>query len=99
MGVSPVTFEDTIVLWVWSYQTIGRSCGIPAVGRIAGKRRGPTTRPARDGQVSGSTDRSRGQCADVALNCRWRPSECPQERTPHSLAIFEAVLARDLRGG
>jgi hypothetical protein len=33
------------------------------------------------------------------LNCLWRLSECPNERTPHPLAISEAVLPGNLFGG
>ena len=34
-----------------------------------------------------------------ALNCLWRLSQCPDERTPHPLAISEAVLPDNLFGG
>jgi hypothetical protein len=41
----------------------------------------------------------RGSSTYCALNCLWRLSECPNKRTPHSLAISETVLSGNFLGG
>src|ERR1700688_3512123 len=39
------------------------------------------------------------QSVYCALNCLWRLSECPEERTPHALAISKTVLPGNFLGG
>jgi hypothetical protein len=47
----------------------------------------------------GSTGRLLGQNIYPALNRLWRLSECPDEGTPHPLAISKAVLPGNFLGG
>src|SRR5579862_9136774 len=47
----------------------------------------------------GSTGSLLDQSVDCALNCLWRLSECPDERTPHPLAISKTVLPGNFLGG
>ena len=50
------------------------------------------------GHFPGSTDRLLDQGAHCALNCLWRLSECPDERTPHPLPISKTVLPGNFLG-
>jgi len=63
----------------------------------------PVPATIRIGIVRGPSERMRrplmGSSTYRTLNCLWRLSECPDERTPHSLAISKTVLAGNLLGG